>query len=746
MLVDLSSEVAAVTVYQSGALVTRVAELARGPEGFAARVQLVGLPLALDDGSVRVEVTSAGEGSELGAGRAPIAGGLRVALAAPGLDDRLAPPSDEELDRARLELATISAERAQIEAAIARIAKLEPLARGAAAKGEAPAPSPTKARLELLEFRRDRSAALAERLLAERERERIAREQVAELEERARLASSQRNVRTHELRKAAILELEQGSDSGLAERATIRLHYFVPGARWAPTYTLRLEAGMRAATLELRALVGQATGEDWDGVALTLSTAHPQRWTDLPKLDSQRIGRRQPSASKTGWRPPPSGAEALYADYDRGLGPPRIPETPIAAVRAPAAAYEQSIELDSPIDSPVDSPVADDAWRIPPPQPASAPPPMAGPPGMPPAPSRGAAPMPEFMPATQSMSMPKRSRGIGSLVGGAVDAVSSAFGAAPGGSGGVAPPTEAEAEAEPELQASDELLDYGRLRLFEAGDARRGRLRRISERASYQHSSGAGIEIEAALTRIHAALASARELDDQPAPAGHRWPTSEGGYDYAYVANGPSQLRSDGRFHAILLDTRPAEVAPRYVTVPRVTQDVFRIVRLHNPLAAPLLPGPADVYVAGKFALTTPIELTPIGGRLELGLGVEQAIKVARNVTYVEDSSGMFKRSLELRHTVHVEIANHLSAAATVEVRERVPVAAERAAEDIRVEIAERTPAWEDWQPKDQDPPLRGGHRWIVEVAAGATRELAVTWVVTIPTGHELVGGNRRES
>ena len=758
MVVDLNSEVRAVTVYRRGALVTRVATLACGAEGFPRRVQLVGLPLALADGSARIEVTSDTDA------RAPVVGDLRVGLAAPGHDLRLAPPTDEELDRARLALAEIQAELGVVEAALARLAKLQPLARGAAAEGQAPAPSPTAARLALLSFRRERSEALARRLEVERERARVARERVAELEERRRLASSQRNVRSHELRKAAILELEAPSDSGAAERITITLHYFVPGARWTPSYTLRLDHGMRTASLELRALVGQATGEDWRGVALTLSTAHPQHWTELPKLDSRRIGRRQPPPARTGWRPPPSGAEALYADYDRGLGSPSAavdePEPEPEHERFDLAALLQQESGAPPVQAPFGPPPN---MSMPPgmPMPQGMPPggPPMPPPSMPMAPpaARSAEELPSFGGGglgglqPEPMLMPSRaqakSRGrvVGALVDGAVGAVGAAA-AAFGGSGrshdGPAPPP----EPEPELSASEELLDYGRLRMFDAGDLRRGRLRRQSDRAAYAQRSQAGIEVDAAFAQVLAAVAAAQELDRCEPPEGHAWPSSEAGFDYAYVADGPTEVHSDGRFHAILVDARPAAVAPRYVTVPRETQDVFRIVRLDNPLAAPLLPGPADVYVGGKYALTTPLGLTPVRGRLELGLGVEQAIKIARNVTYTEDSSGMFKRSLELRHTIAVEVANHLPAPATVEVRERVPVAAEHADDDIRVEVAEVRPAWEDWEPEDQHPPLRGGHRWIVEVAAGGRRELEATWTVTIPSNHELHGGNRREA
>jgi hypothetical protein len=159
------------------------------------------------------------------------------------------------------------------------------------------------------------------------------------------------------------------------------------------------------------------------------------------------------------------------------------------------------------------------------------------------------------------------------------------------------------------------------------------------------------------------------------------------------------------------------------------------------------LPGPADVYVAGKFALTSNLELTPIGGRIELGLGVEQSIKVARNVSFVEDSSGMFKRQLALSHTIKVEIQNHMSSAAVVEVRERVPIAAQAQAEDIAVVVEQVTPKWEDYEPdRPGAAKLEGGRVWKVDVPAASKRELSATWVVKIPSNHEVIGGNRRES
>lgn len=756
---NLSSRVRAVTVYRVGAMVTREAELVREGDSFPARVQLFGLPLTLDDSSLRVEVECKGDRP------GPIAGDLRVSIAVPDHDAELRPPSNEELDRAQLDLDLAQEALEQLQQAKNRLAALQPIARGRPEEGKPPMSSPTAARLELLSFRREQVERLTAEIEAASERVRLASEQLATLRERERTAETQRNARTYELRKAAVLELDRTQGSELAERVIVRLHYFVPGARWAPSYTVRLDRAMRAGSLELRAMVGQATGEDWRDVALTLSTALPQQWTELPELRSRRIGRRQPPPQKTGWRPPPVGASELYADFDRGLGDYGQADGDEDVFSESEEEEEPDIERllrqESAAQTGARHQMEEQRRRAAPPPPskpmdygaipaqsmtrAGVMPPQ-GMPMPPPAPMPSAAPM---APGAYPMPMAAAKRGgggLGAMVGGALGGLASAFSSDEGYAGGgsaFAP----EPMPEPELVTGRDLLDYSRLRLFPGSSHHRGSLRRIDLRMAYQQTSVTSIRIDLAISQIREAVEWARLLETEQPPEGHRWATSDAGFDYAYVAEAPIDLPSKGAFVSLPIELREAEATPRYITVPRETQDVFRIVSLRNPLAAPLLPGPADVYVAGKFALTSNLELTPVGGRIELGLGVEQAIKVARNVSFVEDSSGMFKRQLALSHTIEVEIQNHMSSAAVVEVRERVPIAAQAQAEDITVVVEQVSPKWEDYDPdRPGAAKLEGGRVWKVEVPAASKRELSATWVVKIPANHEVIGGNRRES
>ena len=61
--------------------------------------------------------------------------------------------------------------------------------------------------------------------------------------------------------------------------AEVRLIYQINGPGWAPTYRAQLDTRTGALALERQAQVAQATGEDWVGVPLRLSTGQPRRGT-----------------------------------------------------------------------------------------------------------------------------------------------------------------------------------------------------------------------------------------------------------------------------------------------------------------------------------------------------------------------------------------------------------------------------------------------------------------------------------
>ena len=710
-------KVEAVTVFRAGAAVTRQISL----EGLGADVRelrIAPLPLALDDDSVRLT----GEGVE--------ATELHVVLTPVDADPDLPPPEDEALEAARLAEA---AAEARVETCVQALAALEKLGlEPRAFPEEGPRGIPMQPRLALVAFRRERQEALHAELRARREAHRKAKEERRALEEAKRRATTARQTRPNELRK--------GVDVRLAgpPRGTLRLSYRVPGARWVPSYALRFDAALERVVVEARAHVAQRSGEDWADAALTLSTASPEAWTELPDPPAIRIGRRQAAPKRRGWREPPQGADALFADYDRAFP---APSPRSSVVPTTGAAPEPRMELEE--ESADDDVFADllEEPRAERPAPkrakkrgraredcAGAPPPPA-------APAPAAAPMPP-MPLQAPMPAEGRARS------------SSLFGFGSSGAPGAPAPQAVTMAAEPpppepELVAPDDLLAFGRLRLAPPKSApRRGSLRLAGRAERYRDALVAdGRRVDFDLERVLGQAAErARSLATPPPDT--LTPETEDGFDYAFPVAHPMDVPSDGAFHGLPLARAEVDARPRFVVVPREADEVFRFVELDNPLEGPLLRGPADVYLDGRYLLTRALRPIGPGERLELGLGVEQAIKIARNTRYREESAGLMGRSLELVHAIEIDVTNHLPGPALVEVRERVPTTRE-GEDDIEVRVDEVRPAWESWEPPDRA--LEGGHRWRVRVESGATERLEARYVVRIAGKHELVGGNRRE-
>jgi hypothetical protein len=718
--------VESVTVFRRGAAVRRAFELPSG----VSRVALGPLPRALDDGSVRVHASVGASVRE-----------LRVELAVFAPDAALASADFEALEAARLDLARAEAKVATLQGSLQAIAAITMPSRSRAER-EAPGEIPSEARLRLARFRADRAQASRTALLDAEEALARARDRVAVEEDRERRATSARRTRVDELRKRVDLVLAEPTAVG----ARLVLEYAVPGAGWAPSYALRFDATMTKATLERRAYVAQRSGEDWSGARLSLSTAEPTRWTELPDLPSLRIGRRQSAPARRGWRAPPTGADALFADYDAAFADPPPKSGGSFHTQSGTVSKEEMRHFAASSASAAD--VDDDesfaVAAAPPPMPQAMPMPQAppasfGPPGgapMPP-PPRGAppmAPMAAAMPARAQTAMAKKSRGmIGGFGGGGGADLEEGF--ADRG---------APEEAPSGVAIDVELLVYAHLRLVAIDGPSRGKLMPTGRVGALAEALGDRVVGDLGASLIEAERAASRL---SPVPPSATLASAVDGFDHAFEVASRVDVPSDGAWHGVRIGDEALPCEAKLVVVPRESDDVFRFVQLAVK-GAPLLRGPADVFVGDRYLLARGLGPTSTGGSLRLGLGVEPGVRVARNVRFEERSAGLMGRALELVHDVEVELRSSLSSVATIEVRERVPTTRE-GDDEIEVREDEVTPSWERWEPDASDAPqgrFDGGRRWRVKLEPGTTRTLRARWVIRIAAKNELVGGNRRES
>jgi uncharacterized protein (TIGR02231 family) len=129
-------------------------------------------------------------------------------------------------------------------------------------------------------------------------------------------------------RYTAIVQVELPS----AGELTLDLVYVVANAGWQPLYDLRLSAD----ALELNYLgqVTQRTGEDWNDVALALSTARPALATVLPELKPWYINAYQPPAA------PQAMFRAAVMDQAMATGVAAAPAPPMAMMAKVAEPVE----------------------------------------------------------------------------------------------------------------------------------------------------------------------------------------------------------------------------------------------------------------------------------------------------------------------------------------------------------------------------------------------------------------------
>jgi uncharacterized protein (TIGR02231 family) len=95
------------------------------------------------------------------------------------------------------------------------------------------------------------------------------------------------------------------------KKVAIELSYLVGGANWQQQYNLRAAPEKSNVLIEYNAVVNQTSGEDWAGVALSLSTAEPTMVAAAPVLEPMFVALSNPAQTQQ------AGPPSFMADQAR---------------------------------------------------------------------------------------------------------------------------------------------------------------------------------------------------------------------------------------------------------------------------------------------------------------------------------------------------------------------------------------------------------------------------------------------
>jgi uncharacterized protein (TIGR02231 family) len=289
--IPLKSDVTAVTLYPQGATVTRVVpfEMPAGEH----RLVLSDLPRSTPLESVRVSV----EGAAMGGVTA------RSDFVPPRDPEKGAALEAAEAEVERLEAALRDAEagvraiRLEAEAARARTAFLERLG-----EGEGLAALDVAALRALVGMIGDETLAALRAAFDADQRAAAAERDLTDLRESLDKARQALAALVPEDEARALLAVDVAADA--AATGTLTLRYPVQDAGWIPVYDLRLDRAAGTLSIERGAFVTQSTGENWAGVAVSLSSVRPSEQNEPSELPAllRRIGDPEdlyPKAART---------------------------------------------------------------------------------------------------------------------------------------------------------------------------------------------------------------------------------------------------------------------------------------------------------------------------------------------------------------------------------------------------------------------------------------------------------------
>lgn len=186
---------------------------------------------------------------------------------------------------------------------------------------------------------------------------------------------------------------------------------------------------------------------------------------------------------------------------------------------------------------------------------------------------------------------------------------------------------------------------------------------------------------------------------------------------------GKWDILSDGSPHKMVLNKLALEPIINYLAIPKHTDAVYRRATLINSSDSPFLGGKANIFVAGEYIGKTRIEHTPVGGELELLLGVEEKLVIKRELAKRLVDKRLLRENRILRYAYKIDLRNLLQSNVNVEIQDQIPISKH---EQIKVKLDRANPK----QDKKSELNLM---EWHIDIESGAQVEIGYEYTIEHP-------------
>lgn len=187
---------------------------------------------------------------------------------------------------------------------------------------------------------------------------------------------------------------------------------------------------------------------------------------------------------------------------------------------------------------------------------------------------------------------------------------------------------------------------------------------------------------------------------------------------------------ADGSPHKVAVATFNLTPELDYVTAPKLVAAAYRRAQVDNESDYTLLAGPANLFSGDEFIGTTGLELTAPGGEIELYLGVDDRVKVERELKQREVDKRLLGDRRRLRYAYEIELHNLRPVESRVLLQDQIPVARH---ENIKVKL-------ESADPKPSEEIELGLLEWELTLAPREERVVRFEFLVEHPRDMPVQG------
>ncbi len=204
----------------------------------------------------------------------------------------------------------------------------------------------------------------------------------------------------------------------------------------------------------------------------------------------------------------------------------------------------------------------------------------------------------------------------------------------------------------------------------------------------------------------------------------------ESGAGLVYRIPRPLAVPSDGSPHKTSIARLDLDATLDHLAVPVLALEAYLRATVTNGSKLLLLPGQARVFHDGQFVGQTTMQTVAAGEEFELQLGVDDQVRVERELRRRATSKAVLGGSRTIEVGYEITVHNHRSGQARVSVHDHIPVSTDG---DIKVRLREA-------RPEPAETTDLGELTWNLLLDSGKSASISYRFTVEHPGNITLAG------